>query len=93
MKIDTYWDLAQLSTVKKLEGAAKAFEEEFVHQLLKEFRKEFEDSKFFGGSEANRLYFDLFDMQLAKVISDSDQLGIKEYIQKAVKEYEKNAHG
>jgi len=90
MKVDAYWDLAQVSQNKTEAGAAKAFEEEFVHIFLKEVRKEFEKSQFFGGSFSNKLYFELFDMQLAKVISDSDQLGIKEYLQEALKKYENN---
>ncbi len=91
--IDAYWDLAQLSQSKSDSIAAQAFEEQFIHLFLKEVRKEFKDSSFFGGSFDNRLYFDLFDMQLAHVISQSDQIGIKEYIQEAIKQYEHNGNG
>jgi len=93
MKIDTYWDMAQLSQIKTGSSAAKAFEEEFVHLFLKEVRKEFENSPFFGGSFGNKLYFDMFDMQLAHTIAESDRLGIKEYIQEAIEQYERNGHG
>jgi len=92
MKIETYWDLASVSQIKTAQGAAKAFEEEFIHLFLKEVRKEFK-SPLLGGSFQSKIYFDMFDMQLAKSISDSDSLGIKEYVEEAVKKYEKNSNG
>jgi len=93
MKVEAYWDLAQLSQVKTGDGAAKALEEEFVHLLLKEMRKEFEHSSLFGGSFAGRIYYSLFDMQLAKIVSDNAELGIKEYIEEAIRKYGQNGDG
>ncbi|BCD68396.1 rod-binding protein [Nitratiruptor sp. YY09-18] len=92
MKIDTYWDLNALSQIKSKADAAKAFEEEFLHILLKEVRKGLEkDSTLFGHDFSAKMYWDMFDMQIAKAISDSDQLGIKEYIQNALNIYEEKS--
>ncbi len=92
MKIETFWDINAISQIKTAKGAARAFEEEFIHLFLKEVRKGFK-SPLLGGSFTSKIYFDMFDMQLAKSISDSDSLGIKEYIEKAVESYEKNSNG
>ena len=91
MDIKTYWDIAQLSSIKTLNRASKAVEEEFIHLFLKEVRKTLPTAPLMSSSFASKMYLDLVDMQLAKSISQSDQLGIKEYIQKAVKEYEKHS--
>ncbi len=91
MQIQSYWDLAQLSQIKTLNRASEAVEEEFVHLFLKEVRKSLPTAPLMSNSFASRLYLDLVDMQLAKTITQSDQLGLKEYIQKAVKEYEKQS--
>ena len=91
MKIEAYWDIAKLSQMKTLDRASEAFEEEFVHIFLKEVRKSIPTAPLMGESLASKLYLDMVDMQLAKAISQSDQLGIKEYIQNAIKEYEKNS--
>ncbi len=91
MKIETYWDIAQLSQMRSLDRASEALEEEFVHIFLKEVRKGVPTAPLMSKSFASKLYLDMMDMQLAKAISQSDQLGIKEYIQNAIKEYEKNS--
>ncbi len=91
MKIEAYWDIAQLSQIKTSSMAAKAFEEEFVHMFLKEVRKSMPSGILLGESFASRMYLDMVDMQLSQTISDSDALGIKEYIQEAIKTYEKQS--
>ncbi|BAF69728.1 rod-binding protein [Nitratiruptor sp. SB155-2] len=92
MKIDTYWDFAQLSQIKTKDMAAKGFEEEFIHQFLKEVRKSLErTSPLLDTSFSAKMYWDMFDMQIAKVLSDSDQFGLKEYIAQAIETYEKNS--
>ena len=91
MKIENsaYWDIKSLSEIRTKEEAAKAFEEEFLHIFLKEVRKELEkESSLFGHSFSAKIYWDMFDMQMAKAISDADSLGLKEYIQNALKTYE-----
>ncbi|WP_281951173.1 rod-binding protein [Nitrosophilus kaiyonis] len=87
--IKTYWDINSISNIKKLDEAAKAFETEFIHIFLKEVRKSMEKGMF-NSSFTSKMYLDMFDMQMAKSISDSDKLGIKEYFLEAIKAYEKN---
>ena len=89
-EIKTYWDVKNLSNIKDLNRAAKAFEEEFVHIYLKEVRKSMQKG-IFNSSFSSKFYWDMFDMQLSKTISDSDRLGIKEYFSEAIKAYTKNS--
>ena len=87
--VTTYWDFQDLSSIRSKAEAAKAFEEEFLHIFLKEVRKELqEDSSLFGNSFSAKMYWDMFDMQMAKAISDADQLRLGEYIQNALKLYD-----
>jgi len=88
--IKTYWDINNISNIKSLEEASKAFETEFIHIFLKEVRKGMEKGML-SSSFSSKMYLDMFDMQLAKSISDSDKLGIKEYFLEAIKAYEKNS--
>jgi len=93
MKIDNvkaYWDINSISNIKKIEDAAKAFETEFIHIFLKEVRKSIKTGML-GSSFSSKIYLDMFDMQMAKNISDSQKLGIKEYFLEAIKAYEKNS--
>jgi len=88
--IKTYWDINNISNIKSLEEASKAFETEFIHIFLKEVRKGMEKGML-SSSFSSKMYLDMFDMQLAKSISDSGKLGIKEYFLEAIKAYEKNS--
>ncbi len=90
MKIEAYWDINQLSSIKSKKDAIQAFEEEFVHLFLKESRKSIEAFSPKRSDLSSKIYFDMFDMQMAKCISSSDALGLKEYISKAMEIYEKN---
>ena len=87
--IKAYWDIKNLSTIKDIDKAAKAFGEEFIHMFLKEVRKSMQKDMF-NSSYSSKMYLDMYDMQLAKSISDSDKMGIKEYFLEAAKAYEKN---
>ncbi len=91
MKIEAYWDLNQLSQIKSKSQALKAFEEEFVHMFLKESRKSIQSINSTHSGFDSKMYWDMFDMQMAKAISDSDALGIKEYLAKALESYQKNS--
>jgi flagellar protein FlgJ len=92
MKIEAFWDLNSISEIKNSSMAAKTFEEEFIHFFLKEVRKGLKDP-LLGNSFASKIYYDMFDMQMAKAISDSGKIGIKEYIQNAVEKYKNNSNG
>jgi len=92
MKIEAYWDINALAQIRSKADAAKAFEEEFLHIFLKEVRKTLqEESSLLGNDFSAKMYWDMFDMQMAKAISDSDKLGIKEYIQNALKIYDEKS--
>ncbi len=91
MKIETYWDLNQLSQIKTKSQALKAFEEEFVHMFLKESRKSIQSIDSTHSGFDSKMYWDMFDMQMAKAISDSDALGVKEYMAKALESYQKSS--
>ncbi|MRI83750.1 MAG: flagellar biosynthesis protein FlgJ [Nitratiruptor sp.] len=94
MKIEApYWDLHQLSRTTSAKGAARAFEAELVHLFLKEVRKELAQSPLFGATLANRLYFDLFDMELANQIAQSGQLQLGVRIEEAMKAYRQGSDG
>ncbi len=92
MKIETFWDINALSQIKTKNEAAAAFEAEFLHIFLKEVRKSMHQGGFLGKSFASKMYLDMFDMQLAKSLSQSDQIGLKEYISNAIETYRKNSH-
>jgi len=93
MKIGTtYWDLKSVQNIKTKQDAAKAFEEEFILMFLKEARKSIKPG-FLDNSFSSKLYFDMFDMQIAHEIAKSDALGIGEYIQNALESYKKNSDG
>ncbi len=94
MKVEptTYWDFQNLSEIKTLSQASKAFEEELIHTFLKEVRKSLDSSALLGSGFASKMYLDMFDMQIAKALSDGGGFGIKEYIEQAVEEtYRKNS--
>ena len=91
MKIDTYWDINALEQIKTSKVAAQAFEEEFVHMLLKEARKTLPKGGMIDESFSSKIYFDMFDMQMAHAISQSDQLRLQEYIVQALEHYKKNS--
>ncbi len=88
MKIEAYWDFNALSQIKEPAQAAKAFEEEFIRIYLKEVRKSIKPQGL-GNTFSAKMYLDMFDMQMAKALSDGQGFGIKEYIQKAVESYGK----
>ncbi len=87
-KINSYFDLKGIQEAKTPEEVAKNFQTLFLSILIKEMRKtipEFSSSDF-----GNKMYIDMFDMQLAQVIADSDQIGLKDYILNAIKAYTQN---
>ncbi len=91
MRIDTYWDINALEQIKTSKAAVKAFEEEFVHMLLKEARKTMPKGGKLGESFSSKIYFDMYDMQIAHAISQSDRVGLQEYIENALEHYKKNS--
>ena len=88
VKINPYWDIKDIRQIKKPEEVSKEFEAIFVRMLLKEFRKSIPEG-LFNTSFSSKMYWDMFDMQISEVISSSDKLGLKSYIQEALKAYNK----
>ncbi len=88
LKINPYWDIKDIRQIKKPEEVSKEFETMFVRMLLKEFRKSIPEG-LFNSSFSSKMYWDMFDMQISEVISSSDKLGIKSYIQQALKVYKR----
>ncbi|NPA52968.1 MAG: flagellar biosynthesis protein FlgJ [Aquificae bacterium] len=74
-----YWDVKNLKNIKTAQEASQTFEAFFIKTLLKEFRKTIPEG-LFNTSFSSKMYLDLFDMQIAQTISQTDQLGIKEHI-------------
>lgn len=85
-RINFYYDLQNLNQIKTPEEAAKAFETIFYSFLMKEMAKSIPSQSTFSYN----FYFDMFMMQMAQVISDSDQTGLKNYILQAIKSYQEN---
>lgn len=86
-KINFYYDMQNLSQIKKPEDVAKSFESIFYSFLMKEMEKSIQnDHSSFGYN----FYFDMFMMQIAQVMADSGQLGLKDFILKAIETYERN---
>jgi len=83
----TYWDAASLQEKHTLKAAAKGFESLFVHMMLSEARKGMPEG-FLGSSSASKMFYDMFDMQIAQEIASSDALSLGAYIEKAVSSYE-----
>ncbi len=91
MRIDNvsaYWDMDALSKIDKSEEAIKAFETEFLHIFLKEVRKGLEGG-IFSSSYASKFYWQMFDMQMAKALGESDAMGMQEFFSRAIEAYEK----
>ncbi len=86
VKINPYWDFKNLQQIKDVEEVSKEFEAMFVRMILKEFRKTIPNG-LFNTSFSSKMYWDMFDMQMAEAISSSDQFGLKSYIQKALEAY------
>ncbi len=88
IKVRPYWDVKSISQINSPEEVAKEFEAIFVRMILKEFRKSL-DGGIFSNSFSYKMFTDMFDMQIAQVISSSDKLGLKQYIMNALKTYQK----
>jgi len=87
IRINPYWDFKNIQQIKDVEEVSKEFEAMFVRMILKEFRKTIPNG-LFNTSFSSKMYWDMFDMQMAEIIS-SGQIGLKAYIQKALESYSK----
>ncbi|WP_028950651.1 rod-binding protein [Sulfurihydrogenibium subterraneum] len=86
--INSYFDLKSIQEAKTPEEVAKNFQTIFLSMVVKEMRKTV--PQFSSNDFGSRMYLDMFDMQLAQVMADSDQLGLKDYILNAIKSYAQN---
>jgi len=87
--IKSYFDLKSIQESKTPEEVANTFQTIFFEMMLKEMKNglfEFSSSDF-----GNKMYMDMFFMQLAQVMADSNQIGLKDYILNAISNYTKNS--
>jgi len=87
--IKSYFDLKSIQESKTPEKVANTFQTIFFEMMLKEMKNhlfEFSSSDF-----GNKMYMDMFFMQLAQVMADSNQIGLKDYILNAINNYTKNS--
>ncbi|MBU0692353.1 hypothetical protein KKC97_12455 [bacterium] len=76
----------------KLEQAAEEFEAVLVHQLLQSMQTSLEHGSIFGGSNADRIYGGIGEMELAKTIAKSADFGVKEQLLEYVQKMENHEH-
>jgi flagellar protein FlgJ len=87
--IKSYFDLKSIQESKTPEEVVSTFQTIFFEMMLKEMKNslfEFSSSDF-----GNKMYMDMFFMQLAQVMADSNQIGLKDYILNAINNYTKNS--
>ena len=87
-RLNSYFDLKTIQEAKTPEEVAKNFQTIFLSMVVKEMRKTV--PQFSSNDFGSKMYLDMFDMQLAQVMADSDQLGLKDYILNAIKTYNQN---
>lgn len=85
-----YFDLKPLKEMKTPEEVATAFQTILFEMMLKEMKNSIETLS--SGSFSNKMYTDMFFMQLAQVLAESNQTGLKDYILNAINSYIKNQH-
>lgn len=61
---------------EELMDVCKEFESIFIHMMLKEMRKTIPDDGFIEKSTGTKIFEDMFDEEMAKRISDSEENGI-----------------
>ncbi|WP_050069682.1 rod-binding protein [Anaerosalibacter massiliensis] len=61
---------------KELMDVCKEFEAVFIHMMLKEMRKTIPDNGLIEKSTATKIFEDMFDEEMAKKMSDSEEDGI-----------------
>lgn len=81
-----YWDTGSLASKRTVGEAAKGFESLVVHMMLSEARKGMPEG-FLGHSNASRMFYDMFDMQVAQEIAASGALGLAGTIAEALDAY------
>jgi flagellar protein FlgJ len=67
---------------QNLKKACADFESMFIHLLLKEMREAIPRSDMFGHNPAKEMYTSMFDVQMAKQISDQGGTGLARMLQK-----------
>jgi Rod binding domain-containing protein len=76
----------------KLEQAAEEFEAVLVHQMLQSMQSSLEHGSIFGGSNADRIYGGIGEMELAKTIAKSADFGVKDQLLEYVQKMEKHGY-
>jgi peptidoglycan hydrolase FlgJ len=66
--------------LKELKDACDGFEEIFVHKMLQVMREAGPKSDFISGGRGEEIFQDMLDENYAKLISQSDRLGLSKMI-------------
>lgn len=66
--------------LKELKAACDGFEEIFVHKMLQVMREAGPKSGFISGGRGEEIFQDMLDENYAKLISQSDRLGLSRMI-------------
>ncbi|GAB6071967.1 hypothetical protein JCM14244_03440 [Venenivibrio stagnispumantis] len=83
--IQSFFDFKSLQENKNIEKVVEGFESIFAQMIIKEMRKSVEENSF-----SSRMYWDMFDMQLAQIIAQNDGLHLRDYFLNALKAYQSN---
>ncbi len=76
----------------KMEQAAEEFEAVLVHQLLQSMQSSLEHGSIFGGSNADRIYGGIGEMELAKTIAKTADFGVKDQLLEHVQKMENHGN-
>lgn len=85
----TYWDMGAVEQTRSLQAASQGLESLFAHMMLSEARKSMPEG-FLGSSNASKMFYDMFDMQIAQEIAASGALSFGDTIEAAVRNYTQN---
>ncbi|TCK03892.1 flagellar biosynthesis protein FlgJ [Phorcysia thermohydrogeniphila] len=80
-----YWDIVSIQQIKEPKEAIKEFEAYLFRIFLKEARKSIPEGLF--SSFSSKFYYDLLDMEMAEVASQTDPLKFEILFEKAIASY------
>ena len=73
---------SSIADSKGLDEACAEFESLFIYQLLKEMRESIPDDGYFGKSTQSKTYTSMFDIEIARKISNQRGIGLADFLKK-----------
>ena len=73
---------SSITDSKGLDEACAEFESLFIYQLLKEMRESIPDDGYFGESTQSKTYTSMFDIEIARKISNQRGIGLADFLRK-----------